>query len=201
MKRVPLESLLALSDQRASLKDLLACDGVVAMPTETYYALGVNPASPQAVARLLKIKGRPPQKALPILFTGRDQFAKLGITAPPATVERFFSLWPAPVTVIFETRSAPPCGGGDRSLAVREPAHEALRRLLKVTGPLTGTSANPSGMPPLSDPNEVALAFGAVVDLLIDGGATEGLKPSTLLDARFDPPRLLREGAFPWPPR
>jgi L-threonylcarbamoyladenylate synthase len=201
MKRIGMGELLASRDQLAALRELLGCDGLAAIPTETFYALAASPFSPKAVAALFEVKGRPAEKALPVLFAGRDQLDRFGIAASPEVLDRFTALWPAPLTVIFETKTALPCAGGDHSLAVREPAHEELRRLLRETGPLTGTSANPSGMPPLSDPNEVALAFGEKIDLLVDGGASPGIRPSTLIDARFDPPRLLREGAFPWPPK
>lgn len=201
MKRIEMEELLASPTHLASFRELIDCDGIVAVPTETFYGLAVSPVSARAVSRLFAVKGRPAQKALPVLFAGREQLEKFGIVASPEVLERYLAIWPAPLTVIFATRDSVPCAGGDRSLAVREPAHEGLRRLLRATGPLTGTSANPSGMPPLSDPNEVALAFGESIDLLVDGGPTRGVRSSTLIDARFEPPRLLREGAFPWPPR
>jgi L-threonylcarbamoyladenylate synthase len=41
--------------------------------------------------------------------------------------------------------------------------------------------------------------FGSAIDLLVDGGDTPGGLPSTIVDARFDPPRVVRPGAFPWP--
>ena len=71
--------------------------------------------------------------------------------------------------------------------------------LLESAGALTGTSANRSGGPPLSDPEEVVKSFGESLDLLVDGGRTPGKKPSTLLDATVEPAALLRAGAFPWP--
>ena len=42
--------------------------------------------------------------------------------------------------------------------------------------------------------------FAESLDAIVDGGATRGGLPSTLLDATADPPRVLRAGAFPWPP-
>ncbi len=201
MKRIPLDRLLASPERLEELRELIAGGGLVAIPTETFYGLAVSPFDPAAVARLFEVKGRPAEKAVPVLFAGRDQLDRFEIAAAPGVLARYLELWPAALTVIFETRAVLPCTGGDRSLALREPAHEGLRRLLRATGPLTGTSANPSGMPPLADPNEVALAFEDRIDWLIDGGPAPGNRPSTLIDARFDPPRVLREGAYPWPPK
>jgi L-threonylcarbamoyladenylate synthase len=82
---------------------------------------------------------------------------------------------------------------------VRVPAHAKLRRLLSATGPLTATSANRSGEPALASPDRVFDAFGAAVDVLVDDGDTPGGLPSTIVDSRVEPPRLVRAGALPWP--
>jgi len=77
----------------------------------------------------------------------------------------------------------------------------AVVSTLALTGPLTGTSANRSGRPPISDPDEVARELGADLDLLVDGGTTPGGAPSTIVDATLDPPRMLRAGAYAWTDR
>jgi len=49
---------------------------------------------------------------------------------------------------------------------------------------------------------ELEFVLGAIVDdprvFLIDGGPTPGGPPSTIVDARGDAPRLVREGAIVW---
>jgi L-threonylcarbamoyladenylate synthase len=200
MKRIEMKTLLDSREHLAALRDLVADGGIVAIPTETFYGLAVDPGLSEAVSRLFAVKGRPSEKALPVLFAEPGDLDRLGVEVAPAVKERFLRIWPAALTVIFSTRSPLACSGGDRSLAVRMPAHPGLRSLLRVTGPLTGTSANPSGMPPLADPNEVALAFGDSIDLLVDDGPCPGHRPSTLVDARLEPPRVLREGAYRFSP-
>ena len=64
---------------------------------------------------------------------------------------------------------------------------------------MTGTSANRSGAPPLSDPDAVEAGFRREIDVLVDGGRTPGGLPSTLLDATREPPVVLRRGAHLWP--
>ena len=44
------------------------------------------------------------------------------------------------------------------------------------------------------------VVLGDEIDFLVDGGRTPGGEPSTLIDTTVDPPRVLRAGAFPWPP-
>ncbi len=168
------------------------------MPTETFYALAADPTSAAGVDRVRALKGRDGSKPLLVLFASREQLAPLGVAADADLLDRYFALWPAALTVVLPILRPIPASLGARSLGVRMPAHAALRTLLARTGPVTGTSWNRSGEPPRSDP-DAADAPGEI-DLLVDGGRTPGGAPSTLLDATVSPPRVLREGAFRWPP-
>ena len=67
--------------------------------------------------------------------------------------------------------------------------------LVAAVGPVTSTSANPTGYPPAVSPSEV-LAFDLAIDASLDGGPTPGGAPSTLVDLTCDPPLCLREGAI-----
>lgn len=200
MRRIALEDLLASPEESADLGRRLGRGGVAAIPTETFYGLAADPRSPEGVERILALKGRDAAKALLVLFAKRAQLEDLGVAAPPATLARFFGLWPAPLTVVLPLRAPIPASLGRPNLGVRMPAHAPLRRLLERIGPVTATSANRSGAEPCVDPDEVARLFPAELDVLVDGGRTPGGLPSTVVDATFDPPRRLREGAFLWPP-
>ena len=199
MRRLTLAAILESPEAIEELRELLRCDGIAAIPTETFYGFAVDPRRSSAIDRLLSVKGRAAEKGIPVLIARREDLDRLDVDAPPEVLDRFFAIWPAPLTAVFATKRAVASAGGDRSVAVRVPGHAGLRQLLDRVGPLTGTSANLAGQPPLSDPNEVALAFSDAIDLLIDAGPAPGHRPSTLVDARFDPPRLLRAGAYPWP--
>jgi L-threonylcarbamoyladenylate synthase len=72
------------------------------------------------------------------------------------------------------------------------------RRLLAYLGAaLTGTSANLSGRPSPRTAEEAATAIGGMVDLILDGGAAPGNKPSTVVDMSGAGIRMIREGAIP----
>ena len=190
LRRITLNTLLESPPSVAELRDVLARGGVAAIPTETFYGLAASPWSAEGCARIVAMKGRPEQKALPVVAAAAIDLDSLGIGAPREIVERFASLWPAALTVVFATREPLACTAGERSVAIRVPAHPKLRRLLASTGPLTATSANLSGEPALASPDLVFAAFGNAVDVLVDGGETPGGLPSTIVDARFDPPAL-----------
>jgi L-threonylcarbamoyladenylate synthase len=199
VRRVAIASLVSSSDEIARLRRLLRQGGVAAVPTETFYALAADPFNAGAVERICRIKGRDDGSPLPVLFANRLNLESLGVTADPDTLAIYFAVWPAPLTVVFPIRAPIAASRGVSTLGVRLPASRPLRDLLCAVGPLTGTSANRSGSPPLSDPDAVEARFGSEIDVLVDGGRTPGGLASTLLDATRQPPVVLRRGAHAWP--
>ncbi len=197
MRQVSLEDLLSSDGELSGLRRLLAGGGVAAIPTETFYALAADPGSERGVARVIEIKGRDDGKPLLVLFAERAQLHRLGVETPAAILDRFFRIWPAPLTVVLPIRAPIPASRGGATLAVRMPEAPAVRELLTAVGPLTGTSANRSGAPPLARPDDVARALPEL-DLLVDGGPTPGGEPSTIVDATADPARVIRSGAYRW---
>ncbi len=199
VRRIRIAELLASPAEIESLAGVLARGGVVAIPTETFYGLAVDPRSEEGVRRVLALKRRGAAKPLLVLFGARSHLAPLGVAASEETFDRFFGMWPAPLTVVFPLSAPLPASRDALTLALRLPAHAALRALLTRVGPVTGTSLNRSGDPPCCNPDEAARLLRGELDLLIDGGDTPGGLPSTLVDATVDPPRVVREGAYPWP--
>jgi len=63
--------------------------------------------------------------------------------------------------------------------------------------PITATSANRSGQPPLRDAQAVVRELGEALDLVLDGGPTDAELPSTVVDLTHYPPRVVRPGVVP----
>lgn len=169
--------------------------GVIAVPTETFYALGASTSDEVAIRRVCAIKGRPQGKPILALIADRTQLTALvdEVTSAATTLmERF---WPGPLTLIFPASPLLPeaLTAGTGSVGVRQTAHARLAPLLRHVGPLTGTSANRSGEPPARTAEEVQTTLGSEVDLILDGGSAAGGLPSTIVDT-VGPIRLLREG-------
>lgn len=199
MRRVGIDELNSSREQTFRLRELLGNGGVVALPTETFYGLAADPWSEAGVRRICEMKGRDAVKALPVLFATRAHLDRLGIEAAPGVLEAYFQIWPAPLTVVFPIGQPIAASRGVRKLGVRMPADRRLRILLQSLGPVTGTSVNRSGSPPLDDPDAVEALFRRDIDWLVDGGKTPGGKPSTVVDATAVPPAVLRPGAYVWP--
>jgi L-threonylcarbamoyladenylate synthase len=169
--------------------------GVIAVPTETYYGLGANPFDGAAVARLLSIKGRPDGKPILILIGDQARLRDLVTDVSPAAQVLIEAFWPGPLTLVFSANTRLPNSvtAGTGTVGVRHTSHAALAELLRHTGPLTGTSANRSGGPPVQTAAEVERTIGTLVDVIVDGGPTQGGLPSTVLSV-CDGVRMIREG-------
>lgn len=170
--------------------------GIVALPTETYYGLGVNPFDEGAVDRLLRIKEREGHKPILVLIGEPGQLSLLTHEISPIATLLVESFWPGALTILFPAHPSLPHNltAGSQMVGIRLSSCAPLVELLKLVGPLTGTSANRSGEGPALTAQQVAKAIGDAVDLILDAGPAPGGSPSTVIDPR-EPVRLVREGA------
>ncbi|MFO0705980.1 MAG: L-threonylcarbamoyladenylate synthase [Nitrospira sp.] len=169
--------------------------GVIAFPTETYYALSVDPFNEEAVARVQRIKGRPDGKPLLILIGERAQLHELVVEVPVVAQVLMDAFWPGALTIVLPANPRFPFGvtAGTGTVGVRQSSWPALGPILSRIGPVTGTSANLSGEPPMQTAQDVQRTLGDQVDLILDTGSTPGGLPSTLVTV-CGVPMVLREG-------
>lgn len=175
---------------------VVAEHGVVLVPSESFYGLAADPRSPQAVDRVLALKGRPPDLGLPVLCSDWQQLEEL-VEVPERWRTKLSRLWPAAVTVVLPVRM-PLAAARGATLAVRIPAHAELRALLYRVGPVTGTSANRHGEPPSSTVDGALRSLVGEPQLVLDAGTTAGGAASTLVDLTGPEPRILRPGPHSW---
>jgi L-threonylcarbamoyladenylate synthase len=176
---------------------ILSEGGVVAFPTESFYGLGVDATNPHAIKRLFKIKQRDPGFPILILISSLSELPQYTASIPPEGERLGIEFWPGGLTMIFHSSPILPSvlTAGTGKIGIRISSHPlaiAITRALNT--PITGTSANISGMPPCTRAEQVIECFGNEVDFILDGGTTEGKHPSTILDVTCDPPLLIREG-------
>ena len=184
----------------AAAQRVLSAGGIMAVPTETYYALAVNPFDEAALARLFTLKARPPEKPVLVLIAGPEMLSQVSQAAPAAASGLMAAFWPGPLTLILPALDHLPrlLTGGTGTIGVRQPRQPLVCRLMATLGlPVTGTSANRSGQRSLTAAAEVAREFGAGVNLILEAGPCPGGLPSTIVDVTGVPPRLVRAGAIP----
>jgi L-threonylcarbamoyladenylate synthase len=190
--------IFRFGDPVAPLRELLGRGGILAIPTESSYGLGVDPGNLRGVEAVYRVKRREAGKALPVVVAGADQLAGLGVDPNLYIVRRLLALWPAALTAVLPIAHPLPASAGARSLAVRVPAHAALRELLAALGHgLTATSANLSGGEPILDPAAAADLLAGEDARVVDGGVLPGGPPSTLVAIEGEGLRVLRAGSFP----
>ena len=176
---------------------ILKQDGLVVFPTETFYGLGANCFSPEAVRKIYALKMRDIHKPLSIVISDLDMIDVVVSEIPPVFKILTSAFWPGPLTLVLKASSRVPkeLTGSSGTIGVRLPDHRMLRSLVSHAGfPLTATSANLSGEEDISDPADVIRLFSGKVDIIIDGGKTEGGKASTVLDVSSSRIQVLREG-------
>ncbi len=185
-------------DPPSELADALARGAVLAIPTESSYALAVDPRRRDAVESVFRLKGRPAGQPLPVVAGDRRQIAALGVELSHPGLARLAAGWPAPLSLIAPLRRPLPAAAGSGSLAVRIPAHDRLRRLLRELGcALTATSANLSGEPPVLEPDGLERLLGGQDAVVVDDGALPGGPPSTLVAAANGGLTVVRLGRYP----
>lgn len=174
--------------------------GLVACPTETFYALAADSAQEEALQRLVALKGRPEAKPLLLLVADVAMVAQVAAAVPPLALRLMRAFWPGPLTLVLPARPGlpQPLTGGTGTIGVRQSGEPLARAVAQGLGrPITGTSANRSGQPPLTTAAAVAAALGTELDLILDVGPCPGGLPSTILRLTGPQPELVRAGAIP----
>ncbi len=173
--------------------------GIIVYPTETFYAIGGNALDKDLGQRLSEIKKRHSDKPFPSVAGSHPALEKLVLYWPPKTRQLAEKYWPGALTMVLPgLKNLPPAIlGSDGSIAVRWSPHPLVNDLTKFSHlPLISTSANFSGQPPTTKADQLDPQLLATVDLLIVAdNQNPNPRPSTIIDARVDPPILLRPGA------
>ncbi len=195
---MPLAPITGVDHIDAALA-VLRVGGVVVIPTDTVYGVAVLPGNERAARRLFRAKRREPESGLPVLIADESDLARVAAATPIAARRMARVFWPGPLTLVL--RRAPAFRGGvadgDETVAVRIPAHEPLRALLRAAGgALLVAGANPTGRPAVCSAAEAARQVGRAVDLILDGGDCPEGAISSIVDCSRARPRLLRQGTI-----
>jgi len=162
---------------------------VVAFPTETVYGIGGKMSAPEIEKRLRKIKGRPDTKPFAYHIGDWEMLDVLKVKKTPLVCAMARQFWPGPVTFVI-----PDLAG--QKIGIRFPRNRIAIALIQEIGePLIATSANASGKPSPHTAHQVVEQLPGAFDQLIDGGKTELMLDSTVLDLTGEMPVILRKGA------
>jgi tRNA threonylcarbamoyl adenosine modification protein (Sua5/YciO/YrdC/YwlC family) len=171
--------------------------GIVAVPTDSAYALVARLDDKAAVDRLRHIRGVDDKHHLTLLCRDLSEIAQYA-RVDNQQYRLLKTATPGPYTVILEaTREVPRrlSHPSRKTIGLRVPENTILMALLDELGePLIGTTLQlPGDAHMLSDPEEVQERLGKQIELVIDGGAGM-LEPTTVVDLTGPDPVLLRQG-------
>ncbi len=128
---------------------------VIIYPTETFYALGCNVLNHEAVDRIVRIKGRPKDKPLPVIIGSMEQLQLVASEISNQAMDLARTFWPGPLSLILPARDAVSSQAKDQAglTSVRWSPHPVAHELCISSGvPLVGTSANLAGAEPVFRP-------------------------------------------------
>ncbi len=171
---------------------------IVAIPTDTLYALVADPFDLRAVRQIYEAKGRENQRALPLFVRDALMVEELAREVTPRFQVLARRFWPGPLTIIMAASPTLPlrATGNTGRLAVRQSRSRLVGELLdRMNQPLVATSANMSGRPTCRSGIEVFGVMDGRVDLVLDGGPTGGIGATTL-DITEEQWQIIREGAI-----
>jgi tRNA threonylcarbamoyl adenosine modification protein (Sua5/YciO/YrdC/YwlC family) len=171
--------------------------GIVALPTDSAYALVCRLDDKAAVEKLRQIRGVDEKHHLTLLCRDLSEIAQYA-RVDNQQYRLLKATTPGPYTVILAATHEVPrrlSHPSRKTIGLRVPENAITLALLEELGePLIGTTLQlPGDEHMLSDPEEVQERIGKQIDLVIDGGAGT-LEPTTIVDLTGPEPQLLRQG-------
>lgn len=177
--------------------DILHKGGVVALPTDSSYALVCHLDDKSAVDQLRRIRGVDERHHLTLLC--RDLSELASYARVDNTQYRLLKLGtPGPYTFILEATKEVPrrvSHPSRRTIGLRVPEHATTQALLEILGqPLLATTLIlPDHEDALNDAQEIRAALEKRIQAVVDAGACP-LAPTTVIDLTSGTPEVLREG-------
>jgi tRNA threonylcarbamoyl adenosine modification protein (Sua5/YciO/YrdC/YwlC family) len=171
--------------------------GIVALPTDSSYALVCHLDDKSAVDRLRRIRGVDDKHHLTLLCRDLSEIANYA-KVDNRQYRLLKAATPGPYTFILEaTREVPRrlSHPSRKTIGLRVPEHAIAHALLEeLKQPLLGTTLIlPGSEQPLNDPEDIRDQLEKQIDLVIDGGSCS-LLPTTVVDLSGPAPEILRRG-------
>lgn len=182
---------------------IIDAGGVVALPTDSSYALACHLDDKDAVTRLRRIRGIDEKQNLSLLVRDLSELALFAMV-DNRQFRLIKSVVPGPYVFILEATKEVPrrlSHPSRKTIGLRVPQHAITLALLEELGqPLLATTLILPPEPlPLNDPEEIRARLEKQVELVVDGGACPR-EPTTVIDLTGPEPQLVRAGRGPLAP-
>lgn len=179
---------------------MLARGEVLAVPTDSSYALVCHLDDRAAADRLRRIRGVDDKHHLTLLCRDLSELASYA-RVDNRQFRLLKSATPGPYTFILEASKEVPrrlSHPSRKTIGLRLPDHRVLQELLALhNGPLLATTLiAPGDSEPLNDATDIRERFEHQIAAVINAGACPR-EPTTVLDLSGDEPALIRQGRGP----
>ena len=176
---------------------LLQKGGVLAVPTDSSYALVCHLDDKAAADRLRQIRGVDDKHHLTLLCRDLSELASYA-RVDNRQFRLLKSATPGPFTFILEASKEVPrrlSHPSRKTIGLRLPEHASLQALLELHGaPLLATTLIPPGeSQALNDAADIRERFEHQIDGVIDAGAC-ALEPTTVIDLSQGEAEVVRRG-------
>ena len=179
---------------------VLRSGGLVVFPSDTVYGLLADTTNPKAIDKLLYFKQRPTGKAISV-FVADKKMAEEYVILNQNANNIIKNLLPGPFTIICNSRHKTDSRleAENDTLGIRIPDYPLIAELLNQFGkPITATSANVSGNPPVHSISALVKSLSkkkkSALNLVVDAGILPKNKPSTVIDTTTGQLKTLRIG-------
>lgn len=170
---------------------LIRQGGLVIFPTETVYGIAADYNNPKAMARLRKVKQRPPDKPFSIHISQKWLISNYTSVKEAAVYKLIDACWPGPLTVIVPSRKE------GETIGIRMPQNNIAIRLVEESRrTVAAPSANVSGKAPPRTCAEALADLDGLVDIAIDGGPAALGVASSVVDFTKGKPEVVRQGSI-----
>ncbi|MBM3324661.1 MAG: L-threonylcarbamoyladenylate synthase [Calditrichaeota bacterium] len=173
---------------------------LLVFPTDTVYGIGGGAFISSVYNRLMELKGSRELKAYALLIANKEIMERIaGRALEGAALRLAQRFWPGALTIVWHASLAisREFTAPDGSVGYRVPDHAFLRRLMQAgDGALWATSANRAGLPPPAIFRAIENVVMEKAVLAIESDDKLAGTPSTVVDARIQPVKILREGGI-----
>jgi tRNA threonylcarbamoyl adenosine modification protein (Sua5/YciO/YrdC/YwlC family) len=176
---------------------LLQKGEVLAVPTDSSYALVCHLDDKAAADKLRRIRGVDDKHHLTLLCRDLSELANYA-KVDNQQFRLIKSATPGPFTFILEASKEVPrrlSHPARKTIGLRVPDHKVLQALLTLhEGPLLATTLiAPGETEPMNDAEEIREQYEHQIAAVIDAGAC-ALEPTTVVDLTQGEPEIIREG-------
>ena len=201
MKTIKLQDFSDSPEHQKAVARTLENGGLVCVPCRGTYRILADFDDVRSVTSLMQSKRRTKKAPSLVFVQSVEQLKKIAFQVEPLAEKLANSLWPGPLTILFEPSDDIPkkilkqVAKANGHIGVRIPDDDLVLGILSdFDGPILVSSANREKRGGETSPAQIRKNFVGTVDLFIDAGDLKGSPSSTVIEIANGEVKLTREG-------